>query len=165
MKRVLIIGCCGAGKSTLAIGLADKTNLPIIHLDSYYWKPNWIETPKDEWTEIVKRLCSQPEWIMDGNYVNSLPVRLSFADTVIFLDFNTVSCLFGAFRRLILRHRPDKIEGCKERIDFEFLKWIIMFKARQTPKITALLRSYANGKVYVLRNGRQCKEFLCGTLT
>jgi adenylate kinase family enzyme len=77
MQRVMIIGCCGAGKSTLARKLADRTQLPLIHPDGEYWKPGWTSPDANEWVSKVSALVSQPAWIMDGNYGGTLPLRVA----------------------------------------------------------------------------------------
>lgn len=80
MKRVLVVGCSGAGKSTVAKQLAEITGLPLIHLDRHYWLPGWEEPSRDAWRVIVESLSAQPEWIMDGTYSGTLQQRLARAD-------------------------------------------------------------------------------------
>ncbi|MCP4646279.1 MAG: hypothetical protein GY852_00900, partial [bacterium] len=102
MKRVLVIGSGGAGKTTFAKLFSHRLGLPLIHLDAHYWNPGWTETPTGEWNLMVQELCSGTEWVIDGNFVSSLDVRLKRADTVIFLDFGRVLCTYSALKRLIL---------------------------------------------------------------
>lgn len=73
MRRVLVIGCGGAGKSTLARQLGEATGLPVIHLDAHYWRPGWVETPKETWRAAVDELIAADAWIMDGNYSGTHP--------------------------------------------------------------------------------------------
>jgi adenylate kinase family enzyme len=84
---VLVIGPGGAGKSTVAKRLGRILSLEVIHLDKFYWKPGWIEAPKEEWDVPIERLLAGESWIMDGNYSRTLERRLKSADTVVFLDF------------------------------------------------------------------------------
>ena len=86
MRRVLVIGSGGAGKSTFAARLAARTGLPLIHLDACFWRSGWDPTPPDEWARRVADLMSRQEWVMDGNYGGTLDARLAACDTVIFLD-------------------------------------------------------------------------------
>ena len=72
MKRVLVIGSGGAGKSTFATRLGARLGLPVIHLDRVYWQPGWVETPKDEWLRKVEEMCAADAWVMDGNYSGTL---------------------------------------------------------------------------------------------
>jgi adenylate kinase family enzyme len=68
MRRVLVIGSGGAGKSTFSVALGKRLELPVIHLDAHFWRPGWVETPKPEWRERVAQLAARDAWVMDGNY-------------------------------------------------------------------------------------------------
>src|SRR5688572_4725457 len=97
MRRVLIIGSAGAGKSTLAQQLGAIVGLPVIHLDAHYWNAGWKETPQEEWKQRVAELLRRDAWIMDGNYGSTLRERVEAADTVILLDLSRVRCLYRVF--------------------------------------------------------------------
>ncbi|MEH2257160.1 AAA family ATPase [Nostoc sp.] len=117
MKKILIIGSGGAGKSTLARELGTILSLEVIHLDAWYWNPGWVETPKTEWQSIIQDLTLRESWIMDGNYGGTLDVRLSVADTVIFLDFPRILCLSRVIKRRFTyagQSRPDMALDCPE---------------------------------------------------
>ena len=138
MRRIVIIGSGGAGKSTLARTLGDILNLPVVHLDSMYWRPGWVETPKDEWEQTVRELVKGDEWIIDGNFGGTMEIRLAAADTVIYLDLPRDVCLRRAIKRVWTHHgrtRPDVGPGCIERLDFEFLSWIWKFRKMTKPVI------------------------------
>ena len=99
MKKVVIIGSDGAGKSTLARRLGAATGIEVFHLDKLYWKPNWTKTPKDEWLKTVENLLCKDEWIMDGNFGGTMEIRLAACDTAIFLDFPRTVCTYCSFKR------------------------------------------------------------------
>lgn len=99
MKRLLIIGSGGSGKSTLAHQIHSITQLPIIHLNKHYWKPNWVEPSKKEWESIVSTLIKQNAWVMDGNYGGTFHLRMPTADTIIFLNRSRYICLWRALKR------------------------------------------------------------------
>ena len=101
MQRIAIIGSCGAGKSTLTRTLGKQLNLPVIHLDAYYWQPGWQESSCDRWLQIQQDLIKGDRWIIDGNYSNTINLRLSAADTVIWLNFNRYLCLWRVFKRYL----------------------------------------------------------------
>lgn len=141
-KRILIIGCSGAGKSTLARQLADITQLPLLHLDQLFWQPNWTPTDKGIFRTKLLNELKKPSWIMDGNFDSTLDLRLQYADCVIFLDYATSLCLRRIMKRYMMnvgRTRSDMTEGCNEKIDFEFLRWIARYKYDARPYIVDLL--------------------------
>ena len=165
MERILIIGCSGAGKSTLARQLGEKTGLPVIHLDALFWKPGWVESSREEFDARLLAELEKPAWILDGNYARTLPVRLEKCDTVIYLDFSRLACIWGVLKRVITTYgtvRPDMAEGCPERFDWEFLKWVWNFQARNREKMQAQLRQVPPENLIVLGNRRAVKKFLAG---
>ncbi|RSD29335.1 DNA topology modulation protein [Mesobacillus subterraneus] len=140
MEKVIIIGSGGAGKSTLAVKLGEVLGIKVYHLDALYWKPGWEMTPKDEWKLIVSGILKKDSWIMDGNFGSTLEMRAEAADTIIFLDYSTLRCLYGIFKRRIMYHgktRPDMNEGCPEKLDWEFIKWVATYKRKKAPDIQA----------------------------
>ncbi len=165
MRRVLIVGCSGAGKTTLARTLAKATGLPLIHLDRHFWQPGWVEPGKAEWQAAVGGLARREAWIMDGNYGGTLPERLARADTVIHLDVPTWLCLWRVLRRTclgILRPgRDDLPEGCRERIDWAFLGYVRRFRRDHRPRLLARLADFP-GRIVVLRSRRETSAFIRG---
>lgn len=148
--RIMIIGCGGAGKSTLARQLGEITGLPVTHLDIEHWHPNWVATPKEEWRRKVEELVQQDRWIIDGNYTGTLPIRMAAAETIIVLDYPWWLCLWRVLKRQIIyrgRTRPDLTPGCIEQLDREFLKWVcIDFPRRSRPRLLGLLEEYREGR-------------------
>ena len=164
MKRVLIIGSGGAGKTTLARRLAAQSGLPLIHLDLVYWRPGWQPAPADQWTETVRGLAAREEWIMDGNYGRTLDLRLQACDTVIFIDFPRLLCLWRVLRRQLRylgRSRPELPAGCPERLTWEFLWWIWRYPATRREGILARLTALGPEKqVIILRSSLELERFL-----
>jgi len=144
MKKVMIIGSGGAGKSTAAMALHNISGLPIFHLDSYYWKPGWNPTPKAEWEEIITELGKKPEWIMDRNYGGKMDIRLAVAYTIIFFHFPRLVCLTSALKRRYFGPRLDIIPGCPEQIDWEFLSWIWNYNKTSASGILKKLDGFKN---------------------
>jgi adenylate kinase family enzyme len=166
MKKVLVIGSGGAGKSTFARHLGTLLNIDVIHLDALYWQPGWVETPRDEWQRVVRELLRRDAWIIDGNYSNTLELRLEACDTVIFLDTARLVCLWRVLKRAILyrsRTRPDMAEGFRERLDWGFIRWVWSYRSRTKPQIVELLRQSARRKQVIwLRSQAEVKRFLAG---
>lgn len=165
MKRILVIGSAGAGKSTFAPKLGEKTGLEVIHLDKLFWKPNWVETTdKAEWRRIVAGVLKGDSWIIDGNYGGTMEMRLEACDTAILLDLPRYVCTWRVLKRVVLYRkgtRPDMAEGCNERFDWEFLKWIWNYPKRSKPKVEARLKNFEkNGKIIRLCSRKEIEKFL-----
>ncbi len=163
MKKILIIGSGGAGKSTFARRLGEKTGIEIIHLDKLHWKPNWTEPPKDEWKETLEKAMCGEAWIMDGNYSGTLEMRLVACETVIFLDMPRIVCVYRVIKRVALscgKTRPDMAENCFEQFDWEFIKWIWDFQNRSKPKMERLLTQFRDEKTVIrLKSKREVENF------
>ncbi|MDO9231641.1 MAG: AAA family ATPase [bacterium] len=162
MKKILILGSCGAGKSTLARKMQSILDIEIIHLDQHYWKPNWTKTESEEWEKKVEELIKGERWIIDGNYRSTLDIRLPQSDTVIWLDFPRMTCLRRLLKRRLKKNRVDEISGCKERISFNLLKWVLWKFPRDNRKdIIKRLETIRKEKnVFVLKSDRDVDEFL-----
>ena len=163
MERILIIGCGGAGKSTLARQLGEKLDLPVIHLDKLWWKPGWVESTREEFDEKLALELEKPRWIIDGNFDRTMPQRMARCDTVIYLDFPRVACLMGVLKRVMTtcgKVRPDMAEGCPERLDLDFLKWVWYYNPNKRENNYRLLNEAEGIETIVLRNRRMVKRFL-----
>ena len=164
MKRIALIGPGGAGKSTLARQIGEKTGLPVIHLDSLYWHEGWTETPKDVWKQTVQDLARREAWVMDGNYGGTMDIRLAAADVIVFLDLPPALCLLRVLRRQIRyrdRSRPDMALGCPEKLDPTFLKWIWNYRRDRRPEILERMRRHGEGKMLChLTSAAQVRRFL-----
>lgn len=163
MRRILIIGAGGAGKSTLAGTLGQKLGIPVYHLDSLFWKPNWTPLPREQWKITVQKLLKKEEWILDGNFGSTLDMRIEAADTIIFLDYSSVRCLYGVVKRRIQYHgktRPDMGKGCPEKLDWEFLKWVAGYKKNKSPEIISKLSKLENKQVLHFHTPAEAYEFL-----
>lgn len=164
MKKILVIGSGGAGKSTFAKRLGEILKINVIHMDQQYWLPGWVEPPKPAWAARVDALCNRAAWIMDGNYSGTLERRLVACDAVVFLDLPPLICLWRVFKRLVKYHnttRPDMGEGCRERFSFQFLLWVWSYRRRTRPKIVQLLKQH-EGKIQIiwLRSSEEVEKYL-----
>ena len=164
MDRVMIIGCGGSGKSTLARNLGKKTDLPVIHLDQIWWAPgNWQHITQEEFDIRLFEEIQKSRWIIDGNFNRTIEARLQRADTVIYLDFPAVVCLFSWIKRVIInwgKARPDMAEGCCERIDPEFAAWIFHFNRNYRKGYYEMLSQQENKTVLIFKNRNQLRKFL-----
>ncbi|GLX69050.1 DNA topology modulation protein [Paenibacillus glycanilyticus] len=164
MNRIAIIGSGGAGKSTLARKLGLQLHQEVSHLDALFWKPNWVAAPKSEQITVQTELVKQDRWIIDGNYGGTLDIRLNAADTIIFLDYPRILCLYRALKRVFQyrrRTRPDMGPGCKEKVDLPFLKWIWNFPRTTKPGIVSKLEQLSGEKrILVFRSPGEVNWFL-----
>lgn len=168
MKKIIIIGSGGAGKSAFAKRLGEATKIPVLHLDKLYWKPNWQESAKEDWENFLETELAKDAWIMDGNFGGTLELRLKYCDTAIFLDLPRTVCVYRALKRWIKYYgtnRPDMTEGCNEKIDLEFLGWIWNFPTIKKPKIEEKLRAFEKEKQIIrLRSQKEVEKFFADSL-
>lgn len=132
MQRVLVIGPCGAGKSTFASALSRRLGLPLFHMDQLNWKPGWVESSKDEIRQKLAAITAADRWIIDGTYGGTLSERLPRADQVIYLDYPIGLCVGRLLKRIWIYHgraRPDMTDACPERFDFGFLIYLIRWNS------------------------------------
>jgi adenylate kinase family enzyme len=162
MERVLVIGSPGAGKSTLATAIAERSGLPLIHLDRHHWRSGWVEADKAEWEPQVAALIAGERWVIDGNYGGTLAARLARADTAIWLDFPVWLCVARVFRRAVQyrgKTRPDMAEGCPEQLNWEFLAYTARFPWTGRKRILAKLPAFT-GRLVHLRRPSEAERFL-----
>jgi adenylate kinase family enzyme len=165
MKKVLIIGPGGAGKSTLARRLSVITGLPVFHLDALYWQPGWREPSKAHWQRVVGDILQKPSWILDGNFGGTVDMRISVCDTIILLEPPPLVCLWRALKRRIQyrgKTRPDMAADCPERLSWEFVWWVLTWRSHRLPALLGRLGAAADqGKVVVvLRTNAEVSSYL-----
>lgn len=163
MKRVLVIGCPGSGKTTLSKALADKTKLPVIHLDKIQWTGDWECIRGEDFDRILLEKMQAPYWIIDGNYNRTIPIRLRECDTVIFLDYPTYVSLFGALKRVISNYgkvRDDMGGNCRERFDPTFFWFILTFNLKNRRRYHKLLDSADDKNIIILKSRKEADKFL-----
>lgn len=150
----MVIGPCGAGKSTAAARIAELTGLPLVHMDRLNWQPGWVESDSSQLREKVADAAAQERWIIEGNYGGTMELRLPRATLVLYLDYPIPLCLYRILRR-IWRYRgttrPDMTEGCEERFDLAFLWYVAGWRWGPGPRTEAKLRGF-EGKVVRLRS-------------
>ncbi len=160
VKRIVLIGCPGTGKSTLAIKLAEQTKLPVLHLDKdWHAKNRWsndVDQKCKQWRKHIAELLKEPAWIMDGNYTSTLDLRIPAADLVIFLDYPTTTALNGVLKRRMMYRgthtRTDMPEGWREQFNLQLIKKVFEFKRSHKPRILALLAEQPQNRVVIVKN-------------
>jgi adenylate kinase family enzyme len=170
MRRIMIQGNSGSGKSTLARALGATLRLPVLHLDTIYWKPGWVEASSEEYDAklaafLEHDVCQRDGWVIDGNNSRTMPQRFALADTVIVFDLPVWISLYRVFKRFLRYRRRTRLDlpsGCNEKLDLEFVRWIVshypkhlrpknldlLEQARQAGKRAVLLRTVQEVKVF-----------------
>lgn len=161
VERVAIVGPGGAGKSTFARTLGELTGLPVIHLDHHFWKPGWVESPQDEWRQKQSELFAGDRWIADGNYGGTFDDRFALADTVIVIARPALLCVMSAMRRSVRDHgKAIQADGCHERFQLVFYRWIWDYPRDSRPRLDAALRRHTHLDVAELKTRKAMARFL-----
>ncbi|RVV98094.1 AAA family ATPase [Mesobaculum littorinae] len=165
MKRVMIVGGPGSGKSTLARQLGEATGLPVVHIDKIHWKPGWIERSTEEKTRMCREVHARPEWIFEGGHSRTWNDRAARADTLIWLDLPVGLRLWRVLRRWLAwrgRTRPDLPALCPEKLDAEFLGFILRTRVPNRNRVAQLIAQNPHLNVSHLRRPRDVRTYLSG---
>lgn len=161
-NRISIVGGSGSGKSTLCNILSKELNLPAIHLDSINFNANWVEIDKIERDEIISNKSQEEKWIIDGNYNKTLKERFNKSDLIIWLDYSTLMQLKGVLKRLFKMHNKERTEipGCKERLKFTFIKYVITYNKKKRNIIIDNLKDIPKEKIQIFRKQKDLNRWL-----
>ena len=158
MKRIIVIGCPGSGKSTFSRALNEKTGISLYHLDMMYWNPDKTTVEKTVFLERLEEVLGKDEWIIDGNYASTMEIRLRMCDTVIFLDYSVDVCLDG------IRQRRGKVRTDMPWVEYgedaEFMDFVKSFVKNQRPNILQLIEKYDGKNVITFKSREEAVEFL-----
>ena len=161
----MIIGCSGSGKTTLARELSEELSLPLVHLDKLYWTGYWETIAREEFEDRLQKEVKKDRWIIEGNYNSTIPLRLKYCDTVIYLDFPRWTCLHGVIKRVVKGYgktRSDMGGDCPERFDLEFMKFIWNFNKNNRERYLTMLNSCEDKEIIIIHSRRECSAFLRG---
>lgn len=159
MKRILVIGCPGAGKTYFSKKLKEIMGLPVVHMDNLYWNEDKTSISFDELNKKLLPYLQNEEWIVDGNYHDTLKLRLEYATDVFFLKMPREQCIEGILER-IDQPRDDIpwVETKKDAV--ELIEWTIDYEARTKADEEALLKEYPNVKVHIIKNRDDADKYL-----
>ncbi len=163
MRRVLVIGSPGAGKTTLSTRLAAKLGVPVHYLDLHHWEPGWKYRDAARAREAMTALSETPEWVIDGNFAESFDLRMRRADTLVWLDYPRATCVGRILLRTIRdygQQKPDLPAGCPETFDVGVFRFAWRFPAESRLQILAAIERHGSHlKVLRLGNDRDVVEF------
>lgn len=168
--KIAIIGYSGCGKSTLAEFFSKKYNLPLLYLDKIHHLAGWKEQkPEIEQQKVKNFLDNNENWVIDGNYFKlSFERRMNEADRIIFMNFNCFNCLFRVIKRYLKykgKNRSSMTDGCEEKIDFEFVSWILHYgRTKEKKKKHANVINTYKSKTVIIRNQKQLDKFYEGQM-
>lgn len=160
MKRIMVIGCPGSGKSTFSKALHKITGIPLFHLDIMNWNADRTTVPKAVFRERLYKTIEKETWIIDGNYGSTIEIRLQACDTVFFLDYPVEVCLDGVISRKG-KSRSDMpwIES-EDDVDEEFISFIIDYNTFSRPKVMELLSKYMGKDIHIFKNRYEANLFI-----
>ena len=159
MKKIIVIGCPGSGKTTFAKRLGEAMRLPIYHLDAIWHKPDKTHIPREEFDLRQEEIFATEEWIIDGNYRRTVEMRVNACDTVILFDLPTKVCIEGALAR-VGKVRAD-MPWMESELDPQFKDEIERFAGKVLPEIYGVLERYKNDKKIIIFKSRdEADEFL-----
>ena len=159
MRKVIVIGCPGSGKSTFSRVLRDATGLPLCHLDMMYWNADGTTVSERTFLERLHQVLVRDAWIIDGNYASTMELRMQFCDTVFFLDYATDICLAG-IRSRKGKERSDMPCITPEDEDRVFIDSIRRYNSESRPTVMELLRRYADKRIVIFQDRNEANAFL-----
>lgn len=166
-RRVIVTGLAGSGKSTFSRSLAAKTGLPILHLDIHFWRPGWVAPSDGEWRETQRGLLAGDAWIADGNYHETLDLRLERADTIVVLDTPWPVCAGRAVVRGLRKPVGEMPQGCDDsawrRLRDEWRLAVVIWRRRRSEpecEREIICQRGQHAALHVLRSKRAARQFL-----
>ena len=153
MKKIIVIGCPGAGKTTFSENLRDKTGLELFYLDAIWHKADKTHIPREEFDARLSEILALDAWIIDGNYSRTIERRIAACDTVVLFDLPVEVCLSGVMARMG-KKRSD-MPWIETELDLSFRAEIEDFPTKNLPVIYSLLDKYKDGKNIVIF---KCRE-------
>ena len=157
-NKVIVIGCPGSGKSVFSRKLSDLTGLPLYHLDNLWWKEDKTHIPREEFDLLLHELLKKDRWIIDGDYHRTYEVRMASCDTIVFLDYDELSCLQGIQKR-IGKKRED-IPWVEDHLDSELVELVKNYREKRRPYVYDLLDKYKDKKIVILKSYEEADAWL-----
>lgn len=161
-NRICIVGGSGTGKTTLSNALSKKYNIPVTHIDGIHHLKNWKTRDKSERDKIILDIVKKDKWIIDGTYKDTLKERFEAADLIIWLDYSTFTQLKGITKRYLKNPGKEKpeIPGCKERLTWEFFKYVLNYNKSKRYHIPNTLKNVSTDKILIFKKQKNLNKWL-----
>jgi adenylate kinase family enzyme len=161
-RRIMIFGLPGSGKTTFSIQLSELTNIPLYHLDRYFFIENWEERDYQEFMDIQKGIVDQEEWILDGNAIRSFETRYKRTELALYFRFNRLLCIWRTIKRIFLQdaYCLDIPPGCKKSVRCKLLKYLWNFHRTVNTSLENLKKKYPNVSLITFQKNSDVKRFI-----
>ena len=158
MKKVIVIGCCGSGKSTFSRHLHACTRIPLFHLDQLNWNADKTTIEKTVFLKRVREVTQKDTWIIDGNYGSSMEMRMQACDTVFFLDYPVDICIQGIYDR-VGKVRTD-MPWVEDEVDEDLIKFVKNYEKEDRPEVLNLLSKYKGKDIRIFHTRKEASAYL-----
>ena len=160
MKKVIVIGCRGSGKSVFSRSFAQRTGLPLYHLDNIWWREDGTTVERNDFDSVLGEILERDEWIIDGNYQRTMERRMAACDTVIFFDIPTDECIEGVKARKEIA-RPDMPwKDASDDDDVEFMAYVRDYYAQNRPLVYELIKKHKDKRIVIFYSRNNADEFI-----
>lgn len=160
MKKIIVIGCPGSGKSTFSRKLNKITNIELTHLDILFWNSDKTTVPNNIFLERLNSVLNKEQWIIDGDYSSTMELRMKECDTIIFLDYPKDICLEGIKNRIGQKRSDLPWVETSTNEDLEFINLVKEYNIKKRPKVIELLNKYSDKNIYIFKDRIETEEFL-----
>ena len=158
VRKIIVLGCPGSGKSTFSVKLHEKTGLPLFHLDNVWWNPDRTHVSRDEFDRRLEGIVRGDEWIVDGDYSRTYEVRIRASDAIVFLDFGEDECMKGISDRV--GKKRDDIPWSENKLDPELVALVKKYKTENRPILTDLFKKYPEKRLIVFTSRKEADGWL-----
>lgn len=158
MKKVIVLGCSGSGKSVFAHRLQERTGLPLVCLDNIWWKPDRSHISRDEFDAALAEVFRTGAWIIDGDYSRTYETRICACDTVFFLDYGEDVCMEG-IRERVGKVRPD-MPWVENKLDPELVELVRNYRRENRPVVLELLDNYSDREIHIFHSREAAEAWL-----